>query len=38
MNTLDECVIDTSFDFTSDSPGYWDGYGERNDGLGYGGV
>ncbi|MCR5235368.1 MAG: hypothetical protein K6E53_15910 [Lachnospiraceae bacterium] len=30
-------MIDVTFDFTSDSPGYWDGYWERNDGLGYGG-
>ena len=37
MNTLDECVIDTSFDFTSDSPKYWDGFWKKNDGLGCGG-
>ena len=30
-------MIDVQFDFTSDSPGYWDGYWDRNDGLGYGG-
>lgn len=30
-------MIDTEFDFTSDSPGYWEGFWERNDGLGYGG-
>ncbi len=30
-------MIDSSFDFTSDSPGYWDGFWDRNDGLGYGG-
>ena len=29
--------IDTSFDFTSDSKGYWDQFWDRNDGLGYGG-
>ena len=28
--------IDTFFDFTTDSPGYWDGYWERNDGMGAG--
>ena len=30
-------MIDTEFDFTTDSPGYWEGFWERNDGLGYGG-
>lgn len=30
--------IDVTFDFTSDSKGYWDGFWERNDGLGYGGC
>ena len=30
-------MIDVSFDFTTDSPGFWDGFWERNDGLGYGG-
>lgn len=30
-------MIDTSFDFTTDSPGYWDGFWERNAGLGAGG-
>ncbi len=30
-------MIDISFDFTTDSPGYWDGFWKRNDGLGYGG-
>jgi hypothetical protein len=29
--------IDVSFDFTSDSPGFWDGFWERNSGLGAGG-
>lgn len=29
--------IDISFDFTSDTPGYWDGFWERNNGLGKGG-
>ena len=29
--------IDITFDFTTDSPGYWDGFWERNDGLGCGG-
>ena len=28
--------IDISFDFTMDSPGYWDGFWARNDGLGAG--
>ena len=27
-------MIDVSFDFTSDTPGYWDGYWERMNGLG----
>ena len=30
-------IIDVEFDFTSDSPGYWDGFWENNDGLGGGG-
>ncbi len=30
-------MIDTNFDFTTDSPRYWDGFWNRNDGLGYGG-
>jgi len=30
-------MIDVGFDFTSDSPGYWDKFWENNDGLG-GGV
>ena len=30
-------MIDTSFDFTTDSPGYWEGFWERNGGLGAGG-
>ncbi len=29
--------IDVSFDFTTDSPGYWDGFWDRKDGLGVGG-
>ena len=29
--------IDVGFDFTSDSPGYWDRFWENNDGLGGGG-
>lgn len=29
-------MIDTSFDFTSDSPGYWDGFWENRGGLGVG--
>lgn len=27
-------MIDVGFDFTSDSPGYWDKFWENNDGLG----
>ena len=30
-------MIDVGFDFTSDSPGYWDKFWENNDGLGGGG-
>jgi len=30
--------IDTSFDFTSDSPGYWEDFWSRRDGLGAGGC
>ncbi len=30
-------MIDVSFDFTTDSPGYWDDFWNRNDGLGAGG-
>ncbi len=30
-------MIDVTFDFTTDSPGYWDGFWEKNAGLGYGG-
>ena len=30
-------MIDVGFDFTSDSPGYWDRFWENNDGLGGGG-
>jgi len=29
-------IIDIGFDFTKDSPGYWDGFWERNEGLGAG--
>ncbi|WP_037356925.1 hypothetical protein [Selenomonas sp. FC4001] len=29
-------IIDVGFDFTMDSPGYWDGFWERNGGLGAG--
>ena len=29
--------IDVNFDFTTDSAGYWDGFWDRNEGLGYGG-
>ena len=28
------CNIDVNFDFTSDTPRYWDGYWERMDGMG----
>ena len=31
-------TIDVDFDFTSDSPGYWDGFWKRNNGLGAGGT
>ncbi len=34
---IDAKDIDVSFDFTTDSPGYWDGFWDRNDGLGGGG-
>ena len=27
--------LDVDFDFTTDTPGFWDGFWERNDGLGY---
>ncbi len=30
-------MIDVTFDFTTDSPGYWEGFWDRNAGLGYGG-
>lgn len=30
-------MIDVTFDFTTDSPGYWDGFWERKEGLGSGG-
>lgn len=29
-------IIDVTFDFTTDSPGYWDGFWSRNEGLGAG--
>ena len=29
-------IIDVNFDFTTDSPGYWDGFWERKGGLGAG--
>lgn len=29
-------LIDTTFDFTSDTPGYWDNFWENRDGLGVG--
>jgi hypothetical protein len=31
-------VIDIGFDFTTDAEGYWDGFWDRNDGLGMGGA
>ena len=31
-------MLDTTFDFTTDSHGYWDGFWDRNDGLGCGGA
>ena len=33
----DKQMIDIGFDFTTDSPGYWEGFWERNAGLGSGG-
>lgn len=30
--------IDVNFDFTSDTKGFWEGFWERNDGLGAGGA
>ena len=30
-------MIDVKYDFTTDSPGYWDRYWDKNYGLGYGG-
>lgn len=30
-------MIDIAFDFTTDSPGYWNGFWNRNEGLGAGG-
>ena len=35
MNIKD---IDITFDFTTDTKGFWDGFWERNDGLGAGGA
>lgn len=35
---MKEKIIDVTFDFTSDTKGYWDGYWERRDGLGLGGA
>ena len=32
------CEIDVNFDFTSDTKGFWDGFWERNGGLGSGGA
>lgn len=29
--------VDVTFDFTTDSPGYWDGFWEKKEGLGGGG-
>ena len=31
-------TVDTEFDFTSELPEYWDGFWEKNDGMGYGGC
>ncbi|WP_026765825.1 DUF6994 family protein [Selenomonas ruminantium] len=33
---MNQKKIDVSFDFTMDSPGYWDGFWSRNEGLGAG--
>ena len=30
-------IIDSSFDFTTDTPGFWDGFWQKKDGLGIGG-
>ncbi len=30
-------MINVNFDFTTDSPRYWEGFWDRNEGLGYGG-
>lgn len=35
MNVKD---INVNFDFTTDTKGFWDGFWERNDGLGAGGL
>lgn len=35
MNIKD---INVNFDFTSDTKGFWDGFWDRNDGLGAGGA
>ena len=31
-------MIDTEYDFTKDSTGYWEGFWDRNEELGYGGA
>lgn len=33
---MNKLGIDTSFDFTTDSPGYWDNFWENKDGIGAG--
>lgn len=37
MTNGDLNTIDVNFDFTTDSTGYWEGFWDRNEGLGYGG-
>ena len=36
QETMNKEIIDVTFDFTMDSPGYWDDFWSRNEGLGVG--